>query len=48
MNDQSHEPGGDDATGFPLLRTWPAVYAFVLILFAIDVVLLILLKRFGS
>jgi hypothetical protein len=45
MNDQSHEPVGDDTTGLPLLRTWGAVYTFVLVLFAVYVVLLILLER---
>ena len=42
------DPAGDESTGLPLLRTWPAVYCFVLVLFAVYVVLLLLLKRFGS
>jgi hypothetical protein len=33
----------DDQTGLPGLRSWTAVYAFVLFTFAIWVVLLILL-----
>ncbi len=35
----------DDDTGFPGLRTWPRVYAFVLLTFALWVVLLIALTR---
>ena len=32
------EPPSDDVgTGLPLLRTWPAVYAFVLAVFALTV-----------
>ena len=35
----------DDTTGFPGLRTWRGVYAFVLVVFAVFVVLLIALTR---
>ncbi len=35
-------------TGLPLLRTWRAVYGFVLVLFAIYVVLLVALERVFS
>lgn len=35
----------DEQTGFPGLRTWPAVYAFVLGTFALWIALLILLTR---
>jgi hypothetical protein len=35
----------DGATGLPWLRTWPAVYAFVLICFITWVVLLAVLER---
>ena len=35
----------DDATGLPGLRTWRAVYLFVLVAFAVYVALLILLER---
>jgi hypothetical protein len=35
----------DDTTGFPGLRTWRGVYTFVLVVFAIFVVLLIALTR---
>lgn len=30
-------PPDDHATGLPLLRTWAAVYAFVLVIFALTV-----------
>ena len=39
---------GDRETGLPLLRTWRAVYAFVLAAFAIWVGLLIALSRIFS
>lgn len=39
------EKPGDDQTGFPGLRTWPAVYCFVLVTFALWIGLLILLTR---
>jgi hypothetical protein len=39
---------GDRETGLPLLRTWRAVYAFVLAVFAIWVGLLIALSRMFS
>ena len=35
----------DGATGLPWLRTWPAVYAVVLICFVAWVVLLVVLER---
>ena len=35
----------DETTGLPGLRTWRAVYVFVLILFAVYVVLLLALER---
>ena len=38
----------DDATGLPGLRTWRAVYVFVLIAFAIYVGLLMALERMFS
>jgi hypothetical protein len=38
----------DDATGLPGLRTWRAVYAFVLIAFAVWIGLLIALERMFS
>jgi len=35
----------DDTTGLPVLRTWRGVYAFVLVCFALWIVLLIALTR---
>jgi hypothetical protein len=35
----------DERTGFPGLRTWPAVYGFVLVVFAVWIALLVLLTR---
>jgi hypothetical protein len=35
----------DEQTGLPGLRTWPAVYAFVLISFAVWILLLVALER---
>jgi hypothetical protein len=36
----------DDTTGFPgVLRTWRGVYTFVLVVFAVFIVLLIVLTR---
>ena len=35
----------DDSTGLPGLRTWRGVYTFVMVIFAVWVVLLILLTR---
>lgn len=35
----------DQDTGLPVLRTWRGVYAFVLIIFAVWIVLLIALTR---
>ena len=40
----AHEPE-DKATGLPWPRTWPAVYAVVLICFVAWVVLLVVLER---
>lgn len=46
---QNPRPSGDDdATGFPGLRTWRAVYVFVLTLFAVYILLLIALERMFS
>lgn len=42
----THPPkSNDEQTGFPGLRTWRGVYTFVLVTFAVWVVLLILLTR---
>lgn len=38
----------DRETGLPLLRSWPAIYAFVLVAFALWVGLLIALSRMFS
>jgi hypothetical protein len=35
----------DEATGLPWPQTWPGIYAFVLILFALWVILLVVLER---
>jgi hypothetical protein len=35
----------DEATGLPWPPTWPGIYAFVLILFALWVILLVVLER---
>jgi hypothetical protein len=35
----------DESTGFPGVRTWPGVYAFVLVTFVVWIVLLIALTR---
>ena len=35
----------DESTGLPVLRTWRGVYAFVLIIFAVWIALLIALTR---
>lgn len=35
----------DESTGLPVLRTWRGVYAFVLIVFAVWIALLIALTR---
>jgi hypothetical protein len=35
----------DEATGLPWPKTWPAVYAFVLICFSLWVILLVVLER---
>jgi hypothetical protein len=42
--DRADEPQ-DGATGLPWLRTWPGVYAVVLICFVAWVVLLVVLER---
>ena len=39
------QPTTDESTGLPGLRTWRAVYGFVLVSFAVYVVLLIALER---
>ena len=38
MDSADNPPPDDSDTGLPLLRTWPAVYAFVLMVFALTVV----------
>jgi hypothetical protein len=38
-------PENDETTGLAGLRSWRAVYLLVLILFAIEIALLILLER---
>jgi len=35
----------DNATGLPVLTSWPAVYGFVLVAFSVWVVLLTVLSR---
>ena len=35
----------DESTGLPVLRTWRSVYAFVLVIFAVWIALLIALTR---
>jgi hypothetical protein len=40
--------GEDSRTGLPVLRTWGAVYIFVIAIFAIVVVLLTALSRVYS
>ena len=37
MDSVNKPPPDDPGTGLPMLRTWPAVYAFVLIVFALTV-----------
>ena len=41
-------PVDDRETGLPGLRTWRAVYVFVLVLFAVYIVLLVALERMFS
>jgi len=43
LNDSA--PADDESTGLPGLRTWPRVYAFVLVSFVLCVALLTLLSR---
>jgi hypothetical protein len=38
----------DRETGLPGLRTWRAVYVWVLVLFAVDILLLVALERIFS
>lgn len=38
----------DEETGLPGLRTWRAVYVWVLVLFAVDILLLVALERMFS
>jgi hypothetical protein len=46
---EPHPPESDDrSTGLPLLRNWPAVYWFVLVVFVLYVVLLTALSRVFS
>jgi len=42
-SEDSPAPTNDDATGLPGLRSWPAVYVFVLAAFVIYVVMLTVL-----
>ena len=45
--DRSAPAGVDDkATGLPLLRSWPAVYTFVLAAFVLLVIALTILTRY--
>ena len=44
-DDRADSPPPDDATGLPWPRTWPGVYAVVLIGFVAWVVLLVALER---
>lgn len=39
------EGNNDDATGLPILRSWRAVYFFVMVLFAAWIALLVVLER---
>ena len=41
----TNETRSDEETGLPLLRTWPGVYAFVLVAFVVMVGLLYWLSR---
>ena len=43
MEPVSELPPDESATGLPLLRTWRAVYAFVLAMFVVTLALLIAL-----
>ncbi|MGN6371291.1 MAG: hypothetical protein ACTHN5_23805 [Phycisphaerae bacterium] len=43
--DAEQSAGGEEGTGLPLLSTWRRVYGFVLISFAVMVVLLVWLTR---
>ncbi len=45
---QSPSPIDDDATGLPVLHTWPAVYLFVLVVFIFWVVVLAALPMMFS
>lgn len=45
MQDPNRTPEDDRHTGLPGLRSWPAVYGFVLGVFALWVVLLTVLSR---
>jgi hypothetical protein len=46
MSSDQPTPGDEiDATGLPVLRSWPGVYLFVIVVFTIWVALLVLLKR---
>jgi hypothetical protein len=38
----------DEETGLPGLRTWRAVYVWVLVLFVVDILLLFALERMFS
>ena len=40
---ERHPPMNDDDTGLPFLRTWRAVYTFVLAVFVVTLVLLTVL-----
>jgi hypothetical protein len=43
-----NELENDETTGLPGLRSWRMVYVCVLILFALDIALLVLLERVFS
>jgi hypothetical protein len=42
------DPKADESTGLPFLRTWSAVYVFVMVSFAVYVLLLIVLEGWFS
>lgn len=40
------KPHDDEVTGLPVLRTWGAVYRFIIVLFLVYIVLLAAFARF--